>query len=146
MREQRIEDNFDFDWPFYLFYHNKAFKAIALLRPMPLAHLYGIFFKTFSLRDDVNKKFNGLDRYQRLTPDKLRRNIIFIHGENGNHSIPFSNRESLARNLSERAATNCWACYLLPMVQERQRVSGILKNSFSQLPSAFAKNLLEQKL
>ena len=97
----------------HLFCHDETIRAMDILPTICLANLYGQSFQDLSIEGRRQKRVRSPVRYQSITSLWLRKRVIFIHGENGNYSIPFTNRELPRKNFIRDSENKYLVCAFL---------------------------------
>ena len=83
------------------------------LRPTSSADLYGEFFQVPFLDGRIKEKVRGPVRHTFLTPPWLRTNAIFIYGENGSKSVPYSGKELPRKSFIRESGKKILGCATL---------------------------------
>jgi len=76
--------------PQFIFCRHNVIEEIGRIGVKKLANVYSQLFTALWDLGRRNKRVSGRITYADMTPPWLRGNVIFIHGENRNASIPFT--------------------------------------------------------
>jgi len=99
--------------PVYILCRNNVMMALSRIPVLKLAEVYSNFFNAVWTMGAEQGRVNGRRTYAQMTPPWLRDNTIFIHGENRNLSIPFTQRVLPTKNTIRQRSSKILGCAIL---------------------------------